>query len=208
MAANTRAKTSGFTLHEEMTFAQATQIDKNAGESVNRHSTSSGYKRIPITFAGTTGDVILGAGTPGALKHYFKAGKLYVCEGITDHIWFSLPILPEGHILHSVKAYFKPESGHGGTPGALPSIKLMRRYSSATTVGTATYSWVDLATYETGGWYLEIDDINQTQTGNEEYILGVVGESGANEKVIEMAAFYVYMTMDVAEGGADMTFWT
>lgn len=199
MAANTRAKTTGWSVNELVTAAQMNAADINGAQSVNRNSTVGGAKCMPICYIGSTVAGVVVMSVTNLI--YLDPGNYY------SH--FALVGLPHGHVLNSVTVYLKPHA-HGGNPGVTPVLSVWRAATTGavTQIGAdGTYSWVDLPTYE-AGISLTCGSLAHTIASQTyDYRIRIEHESGANDEILDLSSIVCNVTIDAAYGGADLSFW-
>jgi len=203
MAANTRAKTVDWSLNEILPSTSLTKIDVNAAQSVNRTNSTGGWRRVAISYLGTSDSL-----SPHDRISYIAGNGRILFDNTAGEEYFEIATpLPVGHIIGAVRAKILPEAGHTGQPGSLPVFSVYRCYNTNSAEGTGTYTWVDITTYE-AGFYLTATPINITVTAGETWRFAMRPEYGANSvKGMELRWIEVYMTLDTTYGGPDFTHW-
>lgn len=205
-AANSRVNSASWAKGDKLTATQINAVDVMATASVNRNSTASGVILVPFQYIGT--DPLAASGPyAGGTGH----AHLLMDNDTTSYHAFELGTLVNGQTLTSVKLTVKPAAGHGGQPVVLPELALYKigATGSSATIGiAATYTWVDIATYE-GGFYLQVSGLTEVidRTGYR-YMAIVKSESGGNSVAgTELICLSATMTINHAEGGTDLTLW-
>lgn len=207
MAANSRAKAT-WVLGDVPTAAQFNTLDANGAGAVARASTGSGTKLMPLCYV-ASGPV------KTVTKPYLDAGHKLAMDnddvtGAPTEHEFDLVGLPNGHTLTAVTVKFDPVAGHGGQPDNLPGFSVLRVTADGTTnsLGSGTYSWVDVSTYEAGmtctlSGLTEVIDCETYR-----YLVDIYNESGTNSIAgCVIASIACTVTVDTAAAGADFTFW-
>lgn len=200
MAANNLVKTAGYGLGDQVTAAEFQALQVQAAQSVNRNGSASGamnYPMIPI------------AGITSTDAWVIQLGQLIVSNAGAGLV-FALDRLPDGHVLTQIRVKMLPAGGHALQPASLPYLKIYKIAldGTATLLGTFTYSWVDVGTYETG-FYLALGGLAETVSlATYRYICEVGVENGANSVYgTIIKSIEVSMTIDHAYAGADVTCW-
>lgn len=206
MAANTRTFSPPASLNQIATVTHFNKLDTNGTACIRRDSSKSGWKRVPFLPVETIDSAGGGVGTRMCAAAY---GTLS-CVNVAYDLYCNLPELPDGHTLNDVKVHVHPAGGHGAQPAVMFSIHVYKCADdgTATLLGSGTHVWADIATYEAGfdllatGLAHTID--NETYT----YQVKIILESGANSVTAgSLKNMKVYCTLDLAEGGADLSTW-
>jgi hypothetical protein len=204
MAANTRANAATWAREELMTSTQANTIDTNAAMAVNRASTQSGVKVIPMV------GYCLGTGSTlsGYPPHFTNTSATAV--------YFDLSCVPQGHTISGITCSLKPSSGHTVEPATLPTINLfaydltgvLAKYSAK------QYVWESTAAYHAGiavgiivtaaVWTSVATVAHDTY----QYFCSITNEGGTGAVAgMTIRSIRADVTCDTASGGADFSFW-
>ncbi|MFA4900980.1 MAG: hypothetical protein WC563_15785 [Brevundimonas sp.] len=212
MAANSLVHAApGWAQGEKLTPTQITAVGEQAAQSVNRNSTVSGTRYFQIK----------------PISQYDNATELYNHNHPDNKIILKnvgpgggAPILhiPLDGLLHkqtltAAALRLKPAAGHGAAPlviGTLPTFKVRRAdvLGAIVDIGTATYVWVDVATYEAGFYLSALAMTEVVDLAQYTYHLAYTSEWGANSVTgLMLACMAVTMTIDHAYGGTDLSMW-
>lgn len=206
MAANTRTKSVGFAFNDTVTATEFNKLDTNGAQSINRNSSGSGNRRMPLTPAEMIDQAGGGLGTR---MGYCIQGTI-VTFNVAYYIWLPLHNLPHGQVLSSVALTVLPAGAHGAQPAVLPSIDVYRidGSGSAVLLGTGTHTWTGIPGYE-AGFDLTASGIAHTISNSlYTYWVRLTLESGVNSVTgLTARALYANCTIDHAYGGTDLTFW-
>jgi len=182
-----------------LTHVEANGLDAGQAASVRRDSTASAWRNCPLSYAGTS--------DTAGLEHavYVINGQTFLRNTAKDAN-FSL-YLPYGHTLTKVRLLLIPPAGHVGQPASLPYIKAWKTGmdGAATLLGSATYTWVDVPTYE-GGITLEVAGLAEVIANQTfRYSVQVAPENGANSITGALVqAIATYVAIDSSIGGPDI----
>lgn len=205
MAANSRAFIPPCSMNQTITSANFNAMDVNGAQSVNRNSTHSGWRRQPLLPTAQYN-------SSGARLYSAAFGAL-LCTNNVGSANIPLLGLPHGHKLISAKVQFLPAGAHGGQPTNLPQIDLYKFDSAATSLRQATYTWVDIATYEAGFTLttLALSPGETIDLSAYSYALRIAMESGTNSvSGMYILDCQVNCTVDPSygtAGGPDFSFW-
>lgn len=206
MAANVRAKPAGFGTLDVVTATEFNALDVNGAQSVNRNSTQSGTRRIPLAPVETFHE----SGGPTYTTLCFPTYGTLVCTNtaVAD-LFIPIEELPHGHTLTTVTMAVDPVAGHGGQPAVLPSISVysVNLAGVAALLGSGTHAWADVATYE-AGFNLTASALAHTIDRSNTYWVKVILESGGNSVTgCALLALSATVTIDHAYGGTDLSQW-
>jgi hypothetical protein len=213
MAASQRVKTGGWSVKEQLTSAQMTTVDITAAAGVRRDSTTGGARSVPCVFLGTLGGAASAIVSPGSnLTWGFRATG---SAGAAGTAGFALLDLPHGHTLNSISVKFFAATSHTILPTTKPRVVLYRKawnLSTATVLATATFAGNTAAFKATAGFTLTATGVAASvatiNLASYAYFVTVRGESGSGSKAsLLMAGLQANVTVDVASGGVDFTFW-
>lgn len=205
MAANTRTFSPPCSINQVITATNFNKLDTNGAYAPSRLNTASGYRLVTLqpleTVAATGGGTRICTVGLGSLS----------CANVSDDLYLYVPPLPDGHALAGLKIKFLPAGAHAAQPAVLPSITAYKVDvdGATTSIGTASYAWVDIATYEAGFTLTAalVHTVNETLTGYSHRVK-VILESGANSVTgMQILSMAISMTMDTALGGTDNSFW-
>lgn len=202
MAANTRARAVAYGANDLVTSTELQTIQVQAAESVNRNSSSSGWRTLPPCLM-----------SQSVYDHFL--GGIFT-QATSNTTLFSLVGLPNGHSLVATRIKLFPGDNvrSGNPPEHLPEITLIRwpyASSSIELLATQTYTWVDEATYEhANGIVLTATPASPVtiNTTDNAYVLSVTTEYGTNAfGGTVFGGIQANVTLDLAEGGVDFKFW-
>ncbi len=205
MAANTRTHAApGWADGEILTPAQINAVDLMAAASVRRDATLSGTKLLPLCPAWAAGQTVT-----------CTAGDFMAANtGVANDVTLPLIGLVTGHTLTGVSVHIHPKGGHGGGgPATLPVITLYTKSSSGVLapLGTGTYVWngaVDPAQYEAGVSLSITGLAHVVNLATNQYIVVLAPEDAAGALGdLHINSISATMTIDTAEGGADLSAW-
>lgn len=206
MAANTRTFSPSCGSLQVITSTNFNKLDTNGAGAIARASTAGGWKRMPALW-------IQEKYTAAPPVVYSQGGIVYVSSA--GAVTADLVGLPDGHVLGGVSVHFTPAGGHGGEIGTKPKIEVfsVTGLGVATSLGSDTYVWSDVPTYEAG---FTLNVIGLTETINQAYGTGggkcyrveLTTEGGANFVANgKIDSLNAYVTVDTAYGGADFNHW-
>lgn len=206
MTANTRVHAlPGWSDGELVTPAQINALDVNASRAVSRASTATGTRVVPLApraqYDGSGNRLYSVSAPNGRLVTTNTAASLHI----------PFPDLPQGHSISEVKVHVAPAAAHGGQPAVLPSINVVYITAStglASSLGSSTHTWSDVATYEAGFDLAVIGLAHTVAHGTLLYEAVLTLESGANSVTgLEFLDLRMKVTVNTAEGGPDFSFW-
>lgn len=204
--ANSRVNSASWAKGDLVTATQINALDVMATASVNRNSTASGEIVVPFHCLATD---------PKTASRPYAGGSgsahLLLDNDTTSYHTFELPELVNGQTLTAVKLTAKPAGGHGAQPSVLPALyvyKINGSNGTGSSLGSTTYTWVDIATYE-GGIVLSVSGLTEViDKSTYRYIAIVRGEASTNSVAgTELISLKATMTINHAEGGTDLTLW-
>ncbi|MFA4900901.1 MAG: hypothetical protein WC563_15390 [Brevundimonas sp.] len=203
MAANTRTFSPPASLNQIATATHFNKLDTNGAESVNRNSTVSGWKHLPLIPAHTNNvAAVVLVGT----------GGVTTIANVAFNQTFSLVGLLHGMQFTGCRINIIPDVAHGaGAPIVLPvwTVYRVSLLGAATSLGTATYVWGvgDPAAYD-AGYSLSIPAFAHTiDLANYRYVAELTPESGLNSQLSTLQSIQANSTIDHAAGGTDLSLW-
>jgi hypothetical protein len=205
MAANSRTFAPPCATLDTITATQFNKLDTNGAGAVARASTKTGWRRMPMMW--------IAENTLATPVLYSSGGIVYVHASGT--VISYLPDLPDGHILDGVGVHLTPAGAHGGEIGTKPKIELfsITALGVAVSLGSETYVWSDVPTYE-AGFYLNLIGVAETINqdvgagGGKAYVVEFTTEGGANFVTDgKLDSLNAYVTVDTAYSGADFNHW-
>lgn len=205
MAANTRAHAPpGFADGELLTPTQTNVIDVGQAGAVRRDSSKGGWKSLPIVPMTTSNVATV------VLVH--TAGEATTIGNVAETQHLAIVELQDGHAIAGVRIRYIPKVVHVGQPVVLPAIELFRIHNEtgvATSMGSATYAWGagDPGNYDAGFWLTITPAAHTVDLETYRYVLQLTPESGGNSQLALLAGLQANMTLDLAEGGADLSTW-
>lgn len=205
MAANSRTFAPPCATLDTITATQFNKLDTNGAGAVARASTKTGWRRMPMMWIGENCVAPPVLSSSAGYVQIISAGSV-ICY---------LPDLPDGHVLDGVGVHLTPSAGHGGEIGTKPKIELysVTALGVVTSLGSETYVWVDVPTYE-AGFYLNLIGVAETINqdvgagGGKAYVVEFTTEGGANFVTQgHLDSLNAYVTVDTAYSGADFNHW-
>lgn len=204
MAANSRANSSGWSLGEKLTYTQANTLDTNGAQSVNRNSTESGWRRVPIAPMSES---------YGATPHIYKCGVNGIVSMLNADVEMFVPLhgLPQGHVLNNIRVKLVPQSGHGALPTTLPIVSLILddALGPATVVKSVACTSANVGTYQLGFTLTPAATPTVTIDNSAHVLLvGIKPEHGTNSIYgLVVMSIEAYCTVDPSYAGPDFSFW-
>lgn len=204
MAANSLTFSPPLGHGQPVTHTQFNSLDANAAQAINRNSTLTGYRHMPIK-------PVMQYGATGTLLCYYTTGEELLTKNVsTDDIYFFLDELPHGHALREVHVLVAPSSGHGGQPANLPELRVYRNdlILGQTLLGSATHTWADIATYE-AGFSLSVTGLNDPiDRAVSVYVCRLILESGVNSQAgLAFSQCRAGVLIDHSYAGPDLSLW-
>lgn len=202
MAANSRSKSTTWGENERVRHTHFETVDANAAKAVARTSTTGGSINYPLVYGGSNSVTNVGV--------FYTSGGVLSLSNQISWVMFPMDRLPDGHLIESVAMSFTPAAGHTAEPANLPAVRVQKVATggTATTLGSAAYTWVDTASYHAGFTLTATCGSERIDLKNNRYQIRVLAESDTNSVngcVIECAR--VDMTMDTASAGTDLSHW-
>lgn len=207
MAANTRTFSPPCSLNQVITATNFNKLDTNGTACIRRDSSKSGTKSHPFLPVETIDPAGGGLGTRMCYAYY---GTL-TCYNVAYDVYCPLVELPDAQVLNAVTVHCHPAGGHGAQPAVMFSIHVYKCALSdgtATLLGSGTHTWVDIATYQAGFDLTATGLAHTIDLETYTYVVKIILESGANSLTAgQLISMKVTCTLDLAEGGIDLSTW-
>lgn len=209
MAANTRVKTSGFSLGYVPSATEFNKLDTNGAGAVARLGTATGTKLLPLKPI----NAVVFSGSETRLCDIAN-GVVTCVNSAAGDLWFPLEGLPHGHVLTAVSLAVNPADGHTNEPAVLPSMVVFKVSSAGAATalsilgGAYVWSGADPTAYNAGFTLAQTSLAHTINNASYTYWLRVVLESGSDSITgMVLNSLSATCTIDHADGGADISIW-
>ena len=191
-------------MNDAVTSAELQALQVQSAQSVNRTSTVSCWRAMPICPISPATNAITNWDNE---EHGYTMDK-----DLPFPTTLELIGLPHGHELSQVKIYIKPSSGHQEQPEYLPSATVYRLHHT-----NHTLSAIGDEAYPSAGWNANayeagfdlVVDCNDSVIDRTAYtyLLDIIHESGSPSQDSVMCGIQAYVTIDSSDGGPDFPQW-